>query len=104
MLQRAFEGFKSDETRNTRTGVAEDIDDRVIKDIVTLGQSMDLEINNENVKELLEEHCAELTTEELVHLQNEQILVDKISSGKEDKREDAPSLLIKEMCGKWSDL
>lgn len=105
VTERDFEGFQAAEATNTSAGIAEDIDDKIIKDIVTLGQSMDLEMDNEDVEELLEEHCAELTTKELVHLQNEQkILVEEMSAGEEDEREDAPTSLIKEMCGKWGDL
>ena len=66
---------------------------------------MGLELDNDDVEELLMEHSAELTTEELVHLQNEQkTLVEEMSSGEEDAREDAPTSLIQEMCGKWGDL
>ena len=44
----------------------------IIDDIVTIGQNIGLEIEADDIEELLEDHCIELTTEELEHLQNEQ--------------------------------
>lgn len=57
-------------------------DDKVIEDIVSVGQSMGLETDSDDVEELLEEHCGQLTTEELVQLQHEQkmILAEEMSS------------------------
>ena len=49
---RDFEGFDNE-------------DSAVINDIVSLGKNMGLEVNNEDVEELLEDHKDELSTEEL---------------------------------------
>ena len=46
-------------------------DSAIIGDIVTIGQSMLFEVDADDIEELLEDHCIELTTEELEHLQNE---------------------------------
>ena len=108
ITERDFEGFQqAAEATGTSAGVAENIgDDKILEDIVSVGQSMGLEMDNDDVEELLEELSAELTTEELVHLQNEQkkTLVEEMSSGEEDAREDVPTSLIQEMCRKWGDL
>ena len=52
---------------------------------------------------LVEEHRAELSTEELQELQKEQqqIVTEDISSGEEEGREEASIALIKEMYSKW---
>ena len=44
----------------------------IIGDIVTIGQSSGLEVEADDIEEFLEDHCIELTTEELEHLQDEQ--------------------------------
>ena len=46
-------------------------DSTIIDNIVTMGQSMGLEVDADDVEELLEEHSNELTTDELEHIQNE---------------------------------
>ena len=40
-------------------------------DIVTIGQSMGLEVNADDIEGFFEDHRIDLTTEELKHLQNE---------------------------------
>jgi hypothetical protein len=62
-----FEVFEVVATMSTRASVAETPteDMQLIDDIVSMGQNLGLEINNDDVEELLEEHNAELTTEEL---------------------------------------
>ena len=47
-------------------------DSTVIDDIVTIGQSMGLEVDADGIEELFEGHCIELTAEDLEHLQHEQ--------------------------------
>ena len=47
-------------------------DSTIIYDFVTMGKSMGLEVDADDIKELLEEHSIKLTTEELEHLPNEQ--------------------------------
>ena len=44
----------------------------IVQDIVSLGKSMGLEVDDDDVKELVEDHHIELTTKELLHLQREQ--------------------------------
>ena len=44
----------------------------IIDDIMTIGLSMRLEVDADDIEDLLEDHSIELTTEELEHLQNEQ--------------------------------
>ena len=53
-------------------GIAKNIyDSTIIDDIMTIGQSMGLEVDADDIEERLEEHSIELTAEELEHLQNE---------------------------------
>ncbi|XP_025099953.1 tigger transposable element-derived protein 1-like [Pomacea canaliculata] len=82
--ERDFEGFEQD----------------IVDDIVSLGQSIGLEVDNDDVEELVEEHDNELTTEELQHLQAEQEknLAENISSEREEEgKEEFPSSMIKEI-------
>ena len=73
---------------------------------MSVGKSLGLEIDNDDVEELLDEHQAELTTEELLRLQNEQkkMLEEEMSSEEEEARKDAPTSEIKQMCSKWTEL
>ena len=79
-------------------------DSTIIDGIVTMGQSMRLEVDADDIEEFLEDHNIELTAEEQEHLQNEKKkkLADKIHE-KEDDIEDVSSALIKEMISKWID-
>ena len=65
-----------------------------------------MEVDNEDVQELVEDHNTELTTEELetLHKEEEKASVERISSGEEDEKVDVPSSVIKEMCGYWGKL
>ena len=58
----------------------------VVQEIVCLGSSMDLEINEEGVEELVEDHRKVLSFEELVELHNEEAeaLKQKIAFGDEE--------------------
>ncbi|XP_067135000.1 tigger transposable element-derived protein 1-like [Centruroides vittatus] len=84
----------------------EGFNEEIVDDIVSIGQSIGLEVDNEDIEELVEDHSTELTTEELEHLQNEQqrILAEDMSSGEEEGKEDIPSSVIKEICAKWGDV
>lgn len=77
----------------------------LIDDIVSMGRTMGLEVEKEDIDELVEGHSTELTTQELLTLQQEQqkSLAEKLSS-EEGEREDVQISLIKEMCDKWSDV
>ncbi|KAM4642474.1 uncharacterized protein O3C94_016790 [Discoglossus pictus] len=78
----------------------------IVEDIVSLGNPTGLEMSNEDIKKLVEEHRQELSTEELQELQREQQqkVAEERSSGEEEGREEAPTALIKEMCSKWVEL
>jgi len=73
---------------------------------VSLGKNMGLEVNNEDVEELLEDHKDELSTEELERLQKQlqKATVEEISSEEEEEREDVPTSLIREICAKWGEV
>ncbi|XP_028665299.1 tigger transposable element-derived protein 1-like [Erpetoichthys calabaricus] len=89
--ERDFEGFEPE----------------IVDEIVSLGQNMGLEVDNNDFEELVEEHSNELTTEELQHLQAEQennLAEDMSSEGEEEGKEEVPSSVIKEMCAKWGEL
>ncbi|KAG7158993.1 putative Tigger transposable element-derived protein 1-like 282 [Homarus americanus] len=51
VLQRDFEGFEESE------------EEAVVHEIVALGNSMGLEVDDDDVEELVEEHSKELSTE-----------------------------------------
>lgn len=70
----------------------------VVNGIVSLGKSMSLEVNSDDVKELVKKHSTELSTDELKLLlqkQQKEVLQRKRREGG-----DVPSALIKEMCAK----
>ena len=75
----------------------------IVEHIVCLGKSRGLEVNDEDVKALVEECRAELSTEDLQELQKEQqqIVAEEISSGEEEGKGEASTARIKEMHGKW---
>ncbi|XP_067941110.1 tigger transposable element-derived protein 1-like [Watersipora subatra] len=66
----------------------------LVDDIGSVCKSLGLEIDNDDVEELLKEHQAELTTEKLFQLQNEQKkkLEEEKSSEEEEARKDAPDI------------
>ncbi|GCC32240.1 hypothetical protein chiPu_0010701 [Chiloscyllium punctatum] len=61
--ERVFEGFEEETSVN------------VVNEIVTLGQNMDLEVDEDDVADLVEDHRQDLSTEDLVELQQEQVKV-----------------------------
>jgi hypothetical protein len=71
----------------------------VVDDIVSLGKSMGLEVDNADMEELVEDHRNGLTTEELEHLQKEQqkTVKEEMSSETGEGREDVPSSSFYEM-------
>lgn len=105
VTEREFEGFGVAGTSTSSTHDEEE-EPELVDDIVSVGKSLGLEINNDDVEELLDEHQAELTTEELLHLQNEQKkkLEEEMSSEEEEAKKDAPTSEIKQMCSKWAEL
>ncbi|KAF2351372.1 hypothetical protein FHG87_017871 [Trinorchestia longiramus] len=44
----------------------------VMEDILSMGRSMGIEVNREDIDELVEGHSSELTTEEFLYLQQQQ--------------------------------
>ena len=91
--ERDFEGFKPEAA--------------VVEEIVSLGKSMGLEVDEGDVNELVEEHSEELTTEELKELQTQQHtkVLHEIGTAEEPEAEEVISTSeIKEMLGMWERL
>ena len=78
-------------------------DSALIDGVVSMGKSMGLKVERDDIHEHLKSHKIELNTEELKHLHEEQqkTLADDPSSDEDEVRESVPSSLIKEMCAKW---
>jgi hypothetical protein len=80
-------------------------DARVVEDIVSGGQSMSLEVDEEDVEDLVKEHNTELTTEELqdLHKEQKQEVVEELSAEEEKNNEGSITTAdIKELLGYWS--
>ncbi|KAG7157424.1 kinesin-like protein KIFC1-like 1, partial [Homarus americanus] len=100
VLQRDFEGFEELE------------EEAVVHEIVSLGNSMGLEVDDDDVEELVEEHSKELSTEELLKLHKEQnetlkrSLTSEESGEDEDKEESCiiPAEDLKDAFFCWSKL
>ncbi|XP_039608550.1 tigger transposable element-derived protein 1-like [Polypterus senegalus] len=77
----------------------------VVDEIVSIGKSMGLEVDNEDIEELVLDHKEELTTEELAELQQEQhkLLTKDQSSGEEEERAVIKSDAIKAFMEKWNE-
>ncbi|XP_010614848.1 tigger transposable element-derived protein 1-like [Fukomys damarensis] len=73
-------------------GLADDPESAVVEEIVSLGKTMGLELNEDDIQELLEEHGQELTTEELMdlHREQQQEAVEEISAEEEVKKAEKP--------------
>lgn len=73
---------------------------------MTLGKSMWLAVDNDNVQELVEDHNTELMMEEFTDLQKEQqqMAAEELASEQEEGREDIPTSLMKEMLGKLGEI
>ncbi|KAG7163043.1 Tigger transposable element-derived protein 1-like 162 [Homarus americanus] len=100
VLQRDFEGFEELE------------EEAVVHEIVSLGNSMGLEVDDDDVEELVEEHSKELSTEELLELHKEEnetlkrSLTSEESGEEEDKEESRiiPAKDLKDAFFCWSKL
>lgn len=72
---------------------------------MSLGKIIGLEVNEDDIQELVEEHGQELTTKELMDLHHEQQqeVMEEISSTEEEKKveESLTSNEIKKMCKMW---
>ena len=74
----------------------------VEEEIVSLGKSMGLEVEERDVNELIEEHTQELTTEEIQELQSQQHTEVMQEIGFEESEEEVISTSeIKEILGMW---
>ncbi|XP_023235463.1 uncharacterized protein LOC111634854 [Centruroides sculpturatus] len=74
---------------------------------MSIGKSLRVEVDDADVEELLKDHQNELTTEELIAMQEEQmkVLQEEHSSEESEKaREEITSAEIKEICRKWNDV
>ena len=94
---RDFEGFPPGEDAPTEEedGIVED-------EIVTLGRDMGLEVDEDDVADLIAEHADELTTEELVALEQEQREERSTEVVEEEEEEEVLSTAeIKEMLQNW---
>lgn len=91
MQKRDFESFDN-----------EGVEVKIVDDVVSTDTSMGTEVDIENV----ENHTEELTTEEPVKLQNEHmnVIQEEHSSENDEDMEEASITLIKEICGKRSDV
>ncbi|XP_064100872.1 tigger transposable element-derived protein 1-like [Macrobrachium nipponense] len=92
--ERDFEGFEPQAT---------------VEEIVSLGKSMGLEVNEGDVNELIEEHEEELSIEELKELQVMQHTkalqeISSSSEGEEEAEEVIPTSQIKDMLAMWESL
>ena len=78
----------------------------VVEDIVSLGKSMSLEVDGDDVEEeLVEAHNTQLTTEKLLDLQREQQqTAAEGRSSEEEGKEAIPNLLMEEILGKWGEV
>ncbi|XP_060681089.1 uncharacterized protein LOC132815825 [Hemiscyllium ocellatum] len=67
---------------------------------------MGLEVEEDDVMELVEDHRQEISTEDLVELQQEQVKViqQEHSGEEEEEREGVSSVQIKDICSKWSEV
>ncbi|KAG7173447.1 Tigger transposable element-derived protein 1-like 186 [Homarus americanus] len=100
VLQRDFEGFEELE------------EEAVAHEIVALGNSMGLEVDDDDVEEVVEEHSKELSTEELLELHKEEnetlkrSLTSEESGEEEDKEESRiiPAKDLKDAFFCWSKL
>lgn len=90
---------------NDVEGVAHLEEPPVVDDIVSLGKTLGLEVNEADIQELVEEHEQELTTDELMdlHREQQQEIMEDISSEEEEKKteESLTSNEIREMCKMW---
>jgi hypothetical protein len=90
---------------NDVEGVAHLEEPPVVDDIVSLGKTLGLEVNEADIQELVEEHEQELINDELMdlHRKQQQEIMEDISSEEEEKKteESLTSNEIREMCKMW---
>ncbi|XP_033001754.1 tigger transposable element-derived protein 1-like [Lacerta agilis] len=76
----------------------------VVQDIVSLGRTMGLEVTEEDVCELVEEHDHELTTQELVELQAEAMQEQASLEEEEATEERLSSKELRDICQQWENV
>uniref|UniRef100_A0A8D2J1Y1 DDE-1 domain-containing protein n=2 Tax=Varanus komodoensis TaxID=61221 RepID=A0A8D2J1Y1_VARKO len=89
-------------------GLAHKQEPPVVNEIVSLGKAMGLEVDEDDIQELVEEHGQELTTDELMdlHREQQQEVMEESSSTEEEQQqkkaeESLTSSEISEMCKMW---
>ena len=100
VAERKFEGFDAVASTSTAAPVEEEQqeDRQLVDDIVTVGQSLGLEMDSDDIEDLLAEHHVELITKEL-HLQAEQKKTEEMSSEEEEGGEGwIPQLRLSKIC------
>lgn len=72
----------------------------IMEDIVSMGKIMGSEIGNQNIEELMEDHCTELAPEKLVHLKcrYQKTVTEEICGKEKVVKENVPRVMIKLMC------
>ena len=105
---RDFEGF---EVEGEGEGEGErEVEPEVepeIEEIVSLGRGMGLEVNDEDIDELIQEHHDELSTDELKELEAMQHTVVQDEFSKDDEEEEAAIIstaVIKDVLGKFHEI
>ncbi|KAM6435888.1 tigger transposable element-derived protein 1-like [Liasis olivaceus] len=80
-------------------------DAEVAEEIVSMGKSMGLVVDDEDIEELVEDHEEELTMEELAELQSEQqkALGQEHSTEEEEDGEEVSSEVIQSIMAKWNE-
>ncbi|XP_070586956.1 tigger transposable element-derived protein 1-like, partial [Erythrolamprus reginae] len=91
---------------NRTSETLEEAEPIILEEIVSLGQSMGLEVNEDDIEDLVEEHSEELTTEELKDLQQQQQseVLKVLQEETAEEEEEIPTRDIKEMLSMWEKL
>ncbi|KAJ7303346.1 hypothetical protein JRQ81_012289 [Phrynocephalus forsythii] len=76
----------------------------VLREIVSLGRTMGLEVTEDSVSQLMEGRPVELSTDEPVEPQKEATAVEQASEGEETSKEPVSTAELKEVCQKWAEL
>ncbi|XP_013365403.1 PREDICTED: tigger transposable element-derived protein 1-like [Chinchilla lanigera] len=89
-------------------GLAHEQEPPVVDEIMSLGKTLGLEVNEDDIQEMVEEHGQELTTEELMdlHRKQQQEVMEETSSAEEEEEErkveeSLPSNKIRKICKMW---
>ena len=81
------------------------MEDNLVDEVVTLGKEMGLEVDEDDVEDLVVEHEQELTTDELLQLENEQVRnLEEHFSSTDDEETITTTADAKKLCALWRDL